>query len=56
MQDATLSNQTHPHSTDLGTSFAELLDLGYIVRRECRLNILTHLLHITGNQDGPATQ
>lgn len=45
-----------PLLTDLGTCFAELLDLGYVVSRECRLQILAHLLHITGNQDGPATR
>lgn len=50
-QDGTLSNQTH-----LGTGFAELLDLGYVVCREGGLNILAHLLHVTGDQHGPATQ
>lgn len=49
--------QTKPIPTaDLGTGFAELLDLCYIVCRERRLNVLAHLLHVAGDQDGPATQ
>ena len=56
----TLTNPSHPQipkrCSDLGTSFTELLDLGYILSREWRLNVLAHLLHITGNQDSPGTK
>ena len=41
---------------DLGAGFTELLDLGYVLSREGRLNILAHLFHVTGNQDSPGTE
>ena len=56
----TLTNLSPPSDPqrmpDLGAGFTELLDLGYVLSGEGRLNILAHLFHVTGNQDSPGTE